>query len=141
MRGEARARGRLDAKHAHQRLSAMVTGADGDARIVQYGGRVVRVHPVDVEADDAGAALGAVEGNAVDAAQRLARFGDERAFVRVDRVEREVLDPVDRGVQPDRADDVRSPRFEARRRRPWEIYTSRRPAICQCRHSYRNRAE
>ena len=45
-----------------------------------------------------------------------ASFRDERAFVRVDRVERELLDPVHRGVQPDRADDVRSARLEPRRR-------------------------
>ena len=57
----------------HQRLGAMVAGADRDARIVQYGGDVVRMHPVDVEADDPGAVLGAVQGHAADA--RAARRG------------------------------------------------------------------
>ena len=44
-------------------------------------------------------------------AQRLAGFGDERAFVGVDRVERELFDPVHRGMQADRADDVRRARL------------------------------
>ena len=44
------------------------------------------------------------------------RFGDQRAFVRVDRVERRALDPVHRRVEPDRADDVRRSRLEPRRR-------------------------
>ncbi len=105
-----------DAEHFHQRLRAMVAGADRDARIVQYGGGVVRVHPLDVEADDSGAVLGAVKRHAADAAKRRAALGDQRAFVRVDRIERELLDPVDRGVQPDRADDVRRSRLEPHRR-------------------------
>ena len=77
----------------HQRLRAMVTGADRDARIVQYGGGVVRVHPLDVEADDSGAVVGAVERHAADARQRVAAFGDQRGFVRVDRVDAEILRP------------------------------------------------
>ena len=36
--------------------------------------------------------------------------------MRMDRVEAELLDPVDRGMEPDRADDVRRARLEPRRR-------------------------
>src|SRR3954471_6234358 len=79
VRREARAGGRLDAEPAHQWLSAMVAGADGDARIVQYGGGVVRVHPVDVEADDSGGILGPVERDARNIGERTAGFGNERA--------------------------------------------------------------
>ncbi len=94
----------------------MVAGADGDAPIVQYGAGVVRVHPVDIEADDPRAVLRPVEGDSRDVAECLARLGDQRAFVRMDRVERQFLDPIDRGLQPDRADDVRSAGFEPHRR-------------------------
>ena len=42
----------------HQRLGAMMAGADRDALVVQYGADVVRMHPLDREADDPGAVLG-----------------------------------------------------------------------------------
>ena len=73
-------------EHGHQRLRAMVSGADRDARVIQDGGGVVRVHPVDVEANDPGRVLGAVERDAGDGGKRAAALGDQRAFVRVDRV-------------------------------------------------------
>src|SRR3954453_10601578 len=90
VRREARAGGRLDAEPAHQGLRAMVAGADGDARIVQYGGGVVRVHPIDVEADDPGAVPGPVNGDAADITESVTAFGDERAFMGVNRVERKL---------------------------------------------------
>ena len=71
MRREARPRGRFDAEPAHQRLRAVMAGADGDARVIQYGGDVVRMHPVDVEADDSGAVLRAIEGDAGNAPKAL----------------------------------------------------------------------
>ena len=48
--------------------------------------------------------------------QRRAALGDQRDLVGVDRLEAEALDPVDRRVEPDRADDMRRPRLEPRRR-------------------------
>ena len=48
MRREARPRRRRHSERLHQRLRAMMAGADRDARIVQYGGGVVRMHPVDI---------------------------------------------------------------------------------------------
>ena len=59
VRREARARGRGDAEQVHQRLRAMMAGADRDALVVQYGADVVRMNPVEREADDSGAVLGA----------------------------------------------------------------------------------
>ena len=54
---EARARRRGDAEPRHQRLRAVVAGADGDAFPVEDLRDVVRVDPGDVERDDPGAAL------------------------------------------------------------------------------------
>ena len=45
---------RGDAQMLHQRLGAVVPGADRDVFLVQYGAEVVRMHPLHHEADDAG---------------------------------------------------------------------------------------
>ena len=37
----------------HQRLGAMMPGADGHAFFIQYGAEVVRMHPVERKTDDA----------------------------------------------------------------------------------------
>src|SRR6185503_16228898 len=66
--------------------------------------------------DDAGAVVGTIDCDSRDAAERVARFRDERAFVGVDRVQAEVLDPIDGRVEPDGADDVRRSRLESSRR-------------------------
>src|SRR5690348_791553 len=93
----------------------MMAGANRDTRIIQYGGGVVRMHPVDVEADDSGAVFRPVDADSADARERRTAFRDQRAFVRVNRVEAEALRPVDGSVKPDGADDVRSARFEPHR--------------------------
>ena len=116
MRREARSGGGGDPEHVHQRLGAMVAGADRDPRIVQYGGGVVGMHPIDVETDDSGAVGGAVKRYAGDRRQGVAAFGNQRGLVRMDHIEAEAFDPADRCVKPDRADDMRSPGFEPRRR-------------------------
>ena len=64
----------------------MVAGANGDARIVQYGGGVVRMHPVDIKADDPGAVRRPVQGHSADRLQRRAAVGDQRILVRVNGV-------------------------------------------------------
>src|SRR5438045_5646929 len=94
----------------------MMPGADGDARIVQYGGGVVGMHPIDVEADDPGGVFRSVERDSTDTAQCVAALRDQSAFVRVDRTERKLLDPIHRRVEPDRTDDVRCSRLEPSRR-------------------------
>src|SRR6478735_1714691 len=55
---EARARRRGDAETRHQRLGAVVAGADGDAFPVEDLRDVVRVHTFELEARDAGAPVG-----------------------------------------------------------------------------------
>src|SRR5690606_9351904 len=91
---EARPRGRLDAERGHQRLGAMMPGADRDAAFVQYGADVVGMNPFDGEADDAGAVLRPEQGERIDVVQRRARCAHQRRLVRRDR------------VQPDRFDIV-----------------------------------
>ena len=83
---EARARRRRDAEPRHQRLRAVVAGADRDALPVEHLRDVVRVDPVDVERDDPGAALRrrAVARDAVDLAELLERVR-ERARARAPR--------------------------------------------------------
>ena len=78
----------------------MMAGTDRDAHVIQYGGGVVRMHPVDVEADDSGAVLGTVERDPADIRQCRAGFGDERAFMGVDRVHPDRLNPVDPTTAP-----------------------------------------
>src|SRR3954452_13939213 len=74
---EARAVRGGDAELAHQRLAAVVAGADADAVEVEELGDVVGMHlatgGLDVEADDAGALLGgrSVERDARNLAQLL----------------------------------------------------------------------
>ena len=46
------------AKVIHQRLGAVVPGADRHTFLVQYGAEVVRVNPIERETDDARAVLG-----------------------------------------------------------------------------------
>src|SRR5690242_21617704 len=109
MRREACAGSRLDSEPAHERLSAMVAGANRDARIVQYGGGVVRMNPVDIEADDSGAVFWPVDCDARNGAKRIAGLCNQCAFMRMDRVERQLFDPVDCRVKADRPDDMRRP--------------------------------
>ena len=65
----------------------MMPGANRDARVIQYGGSVVRMHPVDIEADDARAVLRAVDRDAANTRQRRPAFRDQRALMRVLGVE------------------------------------------------------
>src|SRR5688500_2996903 len=117
----------------------MVAGADGDALVVQYGADVVRMHPLDGEADDAGAVLRPEQSDAVDPPQRLAALADQRGFMRLDGVEPDALHPGDRRVQPDRADDMRGPGLEPLWRRRVSCALERhavdhRPAALVWRH-------
>src|SRR5439155_16189568 len=76
---EARAvRGR-DAELGHQRLAAVVAGADRDAVHVQHLRHVVRVDALEVEGDDPGAALRRrpVEADARDLRQPFDRLRGE----------------------------------------------------------------
>src|SRR5205085_8666330 len=90
----------------------MVAGTDSDARVVQYGGRVVRMNPVDVEADDSGAVLRPVKRDSRDGGKGRSRLRNKRGFMRMDGVQRQLFDPVDRSVQANGPDDVRRAGFE-----------------------------
>src|SRR5204862_4941982 len=96
---------------------AMMAGADRDMLLVQYGADVVRMNPLDREADDAGRILGAEQAHRIEAAQGVARLADQGGLVGADRAEADAVDIVDRRVQADNADDVRSPRLEPGRGR------------------------
>src|SRR3546814_13629619 len=54
---EARPRGGVDAEMRHQRLGAMMAGADRHLALIQYGADVVGMNPLDREADDPGRIL------------------------------------------------------------------------------------
>jgi hypothetical protein len=75
------------AEHAHQRLRAMMSGADGDAarRPIWWRCRA-RCTPSTLKLTIPALSSGR-RGHAADARQRCRHFGDQRAFVRVDRVE------------------------------------------------------
>src|SRR3546814_1544423 len=71
----------------HQRLRAMVPGADRDPAFIQDSADVVRMNPRHRKTDDTGAVFGAEQSDAVLARQRLAQRADQRTFMRVDRSE------------------------------------------------------
>src|SRR5688572_13647264 len=90
---EARAVGGGDAELPHQRLAAVVAGADADAVQVEELGDVVRMHLVpcrlDVEAEDAGAALGgrAVERDPRNLPELFERVAGQPVLVGLDRLQ------------------------------------------------------
>ena len=95
----------------------MMTRADRHPGIVQYGADIVRMNPVHREADDSGAVFRPEEAHARDGAERGARFGHQRAFMRVKGVGADAIHPVDRRMESDRADNMRGARLEPRWRR------------------------
>jgi hypothetical protein len=68
-------RGGGHAQVVHQRLRAMVPGADRDTFLVQYGAEIVRMHPIERETDDAGRILRPEQRDVVDGAQRARAAG------------------------------------------------------------------
>src|SRR5262245_41927544 len=100
---EAGAVRRGDAELAHERLAAVVAGADRDAVEVEELGDIVRVRALDVEADDAGALLSrrAVERDARDLAEPIERVPGEEVLVGLDGLEPDGLEILDRGAEPD----------------------------------------
>src|SRR3546814_7215702 len=76
---EARTGGRRHAQMLHQRLGAMVPGADRHARLVQYGADVMRMRAVDRKADDAGRVLRPEQAHGVDPRQPFPRQPPQRS--------------------------------------------------------------
>ncbi len=101
----------------HQRLRAMMPGADGDIFLIQYGADIVRMHPLDLEREDAGAVLRAKQADAVDGRQRLARLAHQRDLMGVDHGDPDRLHIIDRGGKAERFGDRGSACLEAGRRR------------------------
>src|SRR5438067_1096744 len=111
---EARAVRRGDAELLHQRLAAMMSRADRDSLHVEDLRDVVGMDAVDVERDDAGAALRgrAVQGDARHLAQPSERVCGQLVLVRLDRVEADARQIVDRGAESDRLRHRRGARLE-----------------------------
>ena len=82
---EARASGRLDAQRLHQRLRAMMAGADRHALFVQDSAEIVRMHPVDGKGDDARGIGRPEQPHAVDRAETIPRSRDQRGCGRSGR--------------------------------------------------------
>src|SRR2546423_9768257 len=101
---EPRAIRRGDSELLHQRLAAVVSGADRHALHVENLGDVVRVDAVDVERHDAGAALGrwSVERDARDVGQPPQCVRRELVLVSLDRIEADAREIVDGRAEADR---------------------------------------
>src|SRR3954468_2793682 len=86
---EARARRRGDPEARHQRLRAVVARANGDILPVEDLCDVVRMHVLQLEADDAGTAIGgrAEHTDALDFGESIHRLHDELVLVCLDRLE------------------------------------------------------
>src|SRR5690606_28739006 len=89
----------------HQRLCAVVPGADRDVFLIQYGAEIVRVNPAHRETYDSGAVGGAEQRHIVHSVKRLAQMPDERAFVRVDAREPYAFDVIAGRGEADGLDD------------------------------------
>jgi hypothetical protein len=133
---EARARRRGYAELPHEWLRAVVARADGDALPPEDLRDVVRVDALDVEGDDPAAALRrgrTVDADAVDLADTAERVLGELVLVRLDRLEADLVQVVDRGAEADglregRRDDpdgvARAARGDPRGRRSPSARTS-----------------
>ena len=98
---EARARGRGDAEASHQRLGAVVAGADGDALPVEDLRDVVRMDPGDVERDDPGTPLDGrpEDADPVELGELGQRVLGQLVLVPLDRVEADLVEVVDRDAE------------------------------------------
>src|SRR5258708_3639665 len=85
----------------HQRLTAVMAGANRDALHVENLRDVMRMDPLDVERDDACAPLGrrAVERDAGYVREAPERVGSELLLVLVDRLEAGRVEVVDGGAE------------------------------------------
>src|SRR5581483_5549392 len=100
------------------RLAAVVAGADRDPLVVEELRHVVRVDALDVEHDDPGPPIrrGAVERDAGNVGKRLESVGREPMLVRLDRLEPDRIEVVDRRSEADGLGDWRGPGLELRRK-------------------------
>src|SRR6185312_10006196 len=112
---ERRARGRADAEAAHQRLRAVMSGADADAGAVGELGDVVRVDAVDRERRERAATLGVAwpdDPQPGNLGQPLEHVCGERALVIAHTLHTERVEVADGRTEPDRLGDRRRSRLE-----------------------------
>src|SRR5205085_2973956 len=101
----------------HQGLGAMMSDPHRDIVPVEHGADIVRVHPLDIERENAEPALPAAHQlHAGDARQAVDTVSGQRLLVLADRLAANALDEVERNAEPDRAGDVRGAGLEAMRR-------------------------
>ena len=106
-----------DAEALHQRLGAVVAGADGDAVAVEDLGDVVGVDALELEGDGAAAVVAAraARRRAGRGPRRAARARRRRSRARAARTASmpERVEPAQRGADPDRLRDRRRAGLEA----------------------------
>src|SRR3546814_13478311 len=102
----------------HERLRTVMPGPDRHALFVQYGADIMRMHPLDLETQYAGAVLRPEGADAVEAGQGLPRLPHQRTFMRVDHIKTDAFHIINGRHQPHRTDNMRCPflkRSEERR--------------------------
>ena len=105
---ERGAGGRRNAQPIHDRLRAVMTGADRHAFTVDDRADIVRMDTVDDERDDGDlVARGADEAHAVDGAERGGGLVEQCRLVGLDGLEADALQVLDGAPKADRAGDVR----------------------------------
>src|SRR5262249_21877105 len=111
--GKGCAGGGWDAEAFHERLCAVMAGADGDALFVQDRADIVRMNAVEDEGDSPGALLGrADQANARNRGELLGRVFEQALLMSMNGVDAKGLDVVDGGAQTDGAGDVRRASLE-----------------------------
>src|SRR3546814_5186333 len=76
----------------------------------------MRMHPLDLETQYAGAVLRPEGPNAVEAGQGLPRLPHQSTFMRVDDIKTDAFHIIDGRHQPHRTDNMRCPCLKPRRR-------------------------
>ena len=112
---EGRPHGAGDAEARHQRLAAMVAGADGDAHLVHQRAEIVVVDALDIEGKRARPVGRAVETDPGNRRQRVGGGADEALFMLLDRAQADAVHEIEGGSEGDGALDVRRAGFELER--------------------------
>src|SRR5580700_11506600 len=95
----------------------MMADPDGDTVLVEHGTDVMRMHPVDIEGQDAEPALPAGdEAHAGDAGQAIDPVTGQRLLVLADRLAAQAFDEIEGNAEPDGASDIGGAGLEAVRR-------------------------
>src|SRR3546814_13825506 len=93
----------------HERLRTVMPGPDRHALFVQYGADIMRMHPLDLETQYAGAVLRPEGADAVEAGQGLPRLPHQRTFMSVDHIKTDAFHLINGPHHPPPYDNTRSP--------------------------------